>query len=108
MNPLDLLDMSEEEQVKWLHAEGILKSLGQVGYLSVNDRFLLAELAFRLRDEATSNLMYWDSAKIEVWQYYCEHEHRDIQLELFWVDWSRPIHWIVAAIKAKQLAEKED
>jgi len=115
---LAVLDMTEVQQAVWLAKEGYIscpltvKEFGSKtddwrweiwGKKNIkNIKIQLADLAFRMRDEAVKELMCWDAAKIEVWQYWCKKESREIQLELFWIDWSRPIHWIIAALIAQE------
>ena len=88
---LKILDMSEEDEQE--------EALWEI--YSPDHYCCLAELAFRLRDEVAGTI-WWDGAKIDVWEYVCSKKNRDIQLELFWIDWSQPIHWIIAALIAKE------
>jgi len=76
----------------------------------------LADLAFRLRDEvvALSNGYYiWLDGIGEVTNYmegevYCETCKRPHKTKALvnWFEHAQPIHWIAAALIAKQLAEK--
>ena len=82
---LAVLDMSEDEQWDWVfsqHAEVI----------DSGDESL-ADLAFRLRDETVST----------DYKSWCEAV--DVVLENsargHWIDFSRPIDWIIAALIAK-------
>lgn len=99
MDYLKLLDMTEQEQRKWLVLHHILKykqpQPNQIRWES------LADLAFRLRDEAMKN----DKTKKLLHDALYE-----IQVKLGETDWAtawwgyaiaRPIHWIAAALIAK-------
>ena len=100
MDYLKLLDMTEQEQRKWLVLHHILKykqpQPNQIRWES------LADLAFRLRDEAVQLCISWEKAKEDVWVYVC-HKKPDVEISYigFWTNLAKPIHWIVAALIAK-------
>ena len=91
--------MSEEEQGKWLVLHHIIKYKqprpNQILWES------LADLAFRLRDEADRKC-YWEAAR-EVWRHCYQG---GIKISDLWTEWwienSQPIHWIAAALEAKK------
>ncbi|GAG47404.1 unnamed protein product [marine sediment metagenome] len=64
----------------------------------------LADLAFRLRDEAKAhNYNRWIDATKEMWKV----AHKYLTYEQFWTAYAQPKHWIVAALIARRLARKE-
>lgn len=67
----------------------------------------LATLAFRLRDEAVKKDSYiWTEACVNVFRKVCS-DWDERSFDVWWQDNSRPIHWIIAALIAKELAGKE-
>jgi hypothetical protein len=70
------------------------------GYMDTS----LADLAFRLRDEAVSDLPErnaaekWESALKAV----CKHIGIYLPIDEWFVDHAQPIHWIIAALIAKE------
>ncbi len=75
----------------------------------------LADLAFRLRDEVVNNDLknetgWWCEAEYEVFLYlgYPEEEEEDIGLDTWCCMYAEPIHWILAALIAKELAKGKD
>jgi hypothetical protein len=86
---LKVLDMNEDEQVDWLWDRNILKP---------NES--LADLAFRLRDEAVKkDWMYWEIACCQVWQ---ATPHKYNYNPGRFGSRAKPIHWIIAALIAKE------
>ena len=62
------------------------------------------ELAFRLRDKAKELGDYWYTATANVWDYWFEQNSDNIShvsYEMFWLNNSKPIHWIAAALEAR-------
>jgi len=99
MDVLDLLDMTEEEQT--VECEKYGRQFTES----------LADLAFRMRDEVCDGfgLRYnWNIALKEVWNKSCTQHQKACYISAngWWIEKSKPIHWIVAAIKAKELAGK--
>ena len=88
MSKEKLLDMTEDEQVDWLWDMDILKP---------NES--LADLAFRLRDEAV-NHQGWGEAIKDVCDYWQGKNNTGITLSGFWIHRAKPIHWIIAALIA--------
>ena len=110
MDYLKLLDMTEQEQRKWLVLHHILKykqpQPNQIRWES------LADLAFRLRDEAVNKTNnYFPARMYEVYKHYLQSQGMKkeiISREIIWEDvdvWfvsvAKPIHWIAAALIAK-------
>lgn len=96
---LKVLDLPEEEQWPWLWAEGIWTKAEES----------LADLAFRLRDEAYSycNSEVWELAVTKVanrafgdWLGYDL-----LNVQGTWICLAQPIHWIIAAVIAKGIAD---
>ncbi len=101
---LAVLDMLEVEQYCWL-----CDHRPEYGYVITaypeNPDMVLADLAFRLRDEVMNfNKGAWYDATEQVWR-EC-HNYREYRN--FWVDRSKPIHWIIAALIAKELSKNTD
>ena len=98
---LAVLDMSEDEQFKWLMYNDIVTN----EYVKCSRHLILADLAFRLRNEAKYEA--WTDALATVSGYVQDKiaqawnsEKED--LDVF--DWkynAKPIHWIIAALIAK-------
>lgn len=67
----------------------------------------LADLAFRLRDEVTSSSDLWP----EIWNEALRlvaAKYRKTQKDEWFVDKAQPIHWIIAALIAKELGKDAD
>jgi hypothetical protein len=103
---LKVLDMSEDEQLFFLHNLWQNRQLPQYyGFHPIDDKFpmsdwnrqLLADLAFRLRDEAIEKDLDWDDTLILVW----EKLGRPMKYQAFCKYYAKPIHWIIAALIAK-------
>lgn len=105
---LAMLDLMEIEQLTFLNnypdktIDGCKVLVrGEWRLLKVN----LPGLAFRLRDEAKSyNWNLWLDSTKEVWR----SVHKYWTYEQFWMAKSKPIHWIIAALIAKQLAKEKN
>ncbi len=102
---LKVLDMSEEEQLEWLIEKGITDgslARSQVTHKIVSRwiRIEFADLAFRFRDEAISN-PYLHDAMIDVHQAVEGPQDRKMNF-IFWSMRAKPIHWILAALIAKE------
>ena len=118
MDVLEILDMTEEEQCrylaklfqkryfdtdKWPEWYGICDIL--IHNTFPGRKVILADLAFRMRDEVLSmpeGYRYWEIAKQNISIYYLDEKHN---WKVYWGDRESPIHWIVAALKAKELAK---
>ncbi len=93
---LKVLDMSEDEQFKWLCDKGITDgslARSQITHKIVTRwiRIEFADLAFRLRPEAV-HLNYYE-ALMEVCRYRCKHDKRTPPQITF-------VHWLVEYICA--------
>ena len=94
----EFLEMEAEERMYWLEENGCMSE-----YES------LADLAFRLRDEAEK--LYTDKKKIHPLYVAMNKVWGELQFsetygfEPFWLYQSQPIHWIAAALEA--MKEKE-
>ena len=98
---LKILDMSEDEQINWLMDKDYMPNY-YVGMRGRKHDDSLADLAFRLRDEAKGHSWNgWLDATKEVWKTI----HKYWTYEQFWMSQAKPIHWIIAALIAK---EKKD
>lgn len=89
---LAVLAMPEKKQRAWLLANYFHQRM---------PRESTAELTFRLRDEAMSNHKFY-SAMLDVHQEVEGSADRS-QDYVFWAMRARPIHWVIAALLAKQL-----
>ncbi len=97
---LAVLDMSEDEQFRWLMDNDIVTN----EYVKCSRHLILADLGFRLRDEAMNfNKGAWRDATEQIWR-EC-HDYREYRN--FWVDRSKPIHWILASLIAKGKANED-
>lgn len=95
MNKFDIkefLDMSKASQFDWL-------VMNTNFYIYVRNESL-ADLAFRLRDKAMSSI-YLYTAMLDVHQ-AVEGPQERAQDYVFWAMRAKPIHWIAAALKAKE------
>ena len=94
--------MSEDEQIQWL-----LKFYPE--YQNYLDPIpSLADLAFRLRDEMETNLQisHFAASLREVHLYVrLNPDIHNTDFIAFWLYEAKPIHWIIAALIAK---DKED
>ena len=106
---LAVLDMSEDEQDYWT-VENTDRGIRGGNYES------LADLAFRLRDEIRSKVNYscWMNAKETVakaiWSKHKWHKRGSYKyltsIYTFWTNQAQPIHWIIAALIAKDKDDK--
>ena len=125
---LAVKDMTEEEQWVYLAKAGLMSHPWNAQDLKlgielwrwkayfereVKDKYqaLLADLAFRLRDEVVKDDLAnetgdWCEAEYEVFLHIIgeENEKDAIGLDTWCSMYATPIHWIVIAIRAKQLA----
>jgi hypothetical protein len=118
-DPLKLLDMTEDEQLAklpyyiqpkpWKHI-----CSGSFTPSSCDPEY--AELAFRLRNEATEPMPlvfdkdnnWYRAVKRVVDKVLEDDSESDILESLGWLaNFGRPIHWIIAALIAKQLAKEK-
>ena len=107
---LKILDMSEDEQWEWCVKNVKEKTIGES----------LADLAFRLRDKAVSKYYNnWCKAKEIVWLHKNTDAQRYVDIvdgldgaddriigrrAIFFSNQAKPIHWIIAALIAKEKA----
>ena len=104
---LAVLDMTEEEQTSYLIevAENNLDDEWWNKYFY--GHISLADLAFRMRDEA-NRLKTLKYAQRKVWEkteYEKAQPFKPMNPMVWWLDFSQPIHWIIAALIAKELAK---
>jgi len=95
---LAVLDMPEDEQIIWCAKNA--------GYDLLDST--LADLAFRLRDEVKKqglNLQYYNAAQWVMYKATGSHNHGDYKDKWFSYN-AQPIHWIIAALIAKELAKE--
>lgn len=85
---LKILNMSEDEQEKWL-----IEKAYKIPGVS------LADLAFRLRNETMKQYEFWHSGEYAVQEYLIENGRPCIRI--VWP--TKPIQWIIAALIAKKL-----
>ena len=83
---LEVLNMGEDEQDRWCAINTNRKGWEH-----------LADLAFRLRDEVIKEGLDWDDALILVWKIL----GRSMKYQTFCKYYTKPIHWIIAALIAK-------
>ena len=103
---LAVLDMTEEQQSKWVYAN---KGQGEP-CCAYSCRECLAHIAFRLRDEVEWGSLH--AAMQRVWGYWCKKSwpsrktagetKQHVAWHRFWMHRSKPIHWIIAALIAKE------
>jgi len=66
-------------------------------------KMFLADLAFRLRDEVIEQDLNWDDALVLVW----EQLGRSMKYQTFCKYYTKPIHWIITALIAKELSKRD-
>lgn len=94
---LAVLDMPEEEQIQFL--VDYLESSTDQSYLPDQ----LADLAFRLRDEVGNVAFHHCIAKV------CKHINPYVMNYAgYGLCTCQPIHWIIAALCAKELAKEKN
>lgn len=98
---LKTLDMPEKEQWKWLDKKfpGDLHGCSK-DYICEEGRKDLADLAFRLRDEGR-DVSETYTAMLDVQNYVQKDCVRAMDYR-WWALHTKPIHWIIAALIAKQ------
>lgn len=93
---LAVLDLPKEEQYLWVTI-WIADNLPNAFQRGERCELSLADLAFRLRDAVVKkDRRDWDDAVVVV-SNYCK------QPIFLWPHYSQPIHWIIAALIAKEL-----
>ena len=118
---LSILDGSEENQTMYLAATGIINfAKGDKGEAYLIEP--LIKTAFRLRNELhyVIGAMAWDKACWEVWKHVMiqqdsnvfERKHLSLDVRekycYSWMSfWAKPIHWIIAALMAKEMARED-
>ena len=106
-------DLTEEEQ--WAFLRKYVDPVYEMGsYCPTHRKMYLADLAFRLRDEANDDVALLEGQR---WVYLAHHyksEHWDdfkkttsFAESQCWFGYkeAQPIHWIIAALIAKKLAK---
>ncbi len=95
---LKVLDLSGAEQIQWLDEQGIIRCTES-----------LADLAFRLRDEAVNKTNNFVPGRLDVYQRYLQNQgiergimasHIIDDMDVWFVSCAKPIHWIIAALIA--------
>ena len=98
---LAVLDLPEEEQVWW-----VFENVSS--YQNLCGEKTLADLAFRLRDEWAGKLfsrrMSFPKGLKVVWKYKCKKHEAKIAFDYWLCLIAQPIHWIIAALIVKELA----
>ncbi len=96
---LAVLDMSEDEQFKWLMYNDIVTN----EYVKCSRHLILADLAFRLRDEVCINRFSYGISKVQKHIGITEENLEISSWECaYWgMILAKPIHWIIAALMAK-------
>lgn len=100
---LKVLDLSEEEQMQWLLDNSITDGSLAVSQVSskIVGRWInieLADLAFRLRDEAVGkDWVGWQIGSARVWNVTHKSDYNPGKFG----NRAKPIHWIIAALIAK-------
>lgn len=121
---LAVLDLPEEEQSVWLFdrfATSFMKKMQEVGdrlkweeneWRSTKQDAMsnqVADLAFRLRDEIGEGRMFDDlNCEEAVYKYRVKENYRPEMFTSWWICHSKPIHWIIAALIAKELAKEQE
>jgi len=108
---LKVLDISEDEQFEYLENTGIIdlnktcfyKDYGNT--YTIDKKGTLADLSFRLRDKVVKNI----DISLEVWAkalrkvFLTEFKGgSEITMLSWYVNCAKPIHWVIAALIAKQ------
>ena len=91
---LAILDMDPDNQF-WSIQKYLPKDLAE---LYDTSEISLADLAFKFRDEAIEKDLFWDDALVLVW----EKLGRPKKYQTFHKYYVQPIHWIIAALIAKE------
>lgn len=89
---LAVSDMSEESQIMW-----------SLVHTDMREPESLADLAFRLRDEVVVNYgdLIWHKATLKICGYMGKNS-------IWFKQYAKPIHWIIAALIAKTGVESND
>lgn len=106
---LKVLDMTEKEKITWFYRRPE-PELHNIVWVYPEDKFkdgMLADLAFRLQDEAARKYpVAYQKALSQVWKYYCDKLGYNTPLTCTyrnWIDmWVRPTDRIIAALTAKE------
>lgn len=87
---LAVLDLPEEKHEYWCLVNADMRGVES-----------LADMAFRLRDEAVKQNRGndWQKAKVCVWLH--------LGRTMIWDNYAKPIHFIIAALIAKQMAKEK-
>jgi hypothetical protein len=112
---LAVLTMPEKEQAKKLAKLYSQDNDGNLIFYPVEkiaQRTFLADLAFRLRDEIWSDYPPFTD-KQHCWYNALTEINKKIHTshwlggeKSWWMEYAQPIHWIIAALVAKQLAKE--
>ena len=114
---LAVLDMTDIEQWDWVCRRNLVPACDWSGgryHKNVRD-CILADLAFRLRDEVSGPRSIFDCTNLSLafqgaWEQIAEHyqfewrEEKD-HLDCWIIYQAQPIHWIIAALIAKGMAD---
>ena len=110
---LAVLDMTEEEQYCW-----VMNNFPDEGWKPFPDdeddsciriaksqySRITADLAFKMRDEAVKTKAYKYAQRL-VWErteYKNAQPFKPMNPQVWWLDMSQPIHWIIAALIAQE------
>lgn len=115
---LAVLDMPEDEQWSWItEGDKVIKFFPDDEIFIGDPQKYLADLAFRLRDEADCMSHWWDGVEAVYQKAQADFieahiriapEIAELNAALQWfTNHSQPIHWIVASLIAKELAKEK-
>ncbi len=108
---LVVLDMPVEEQWAWItEGKKVIEFFPDDEIFIGDPQKYLADLAFRLRDEVKAFVghKFWDEGKCLVANYVANDvEGGGLAYNQWFIDNSQPIHWIIAALIAKELAKEK-
>ena len=99
---LSVLGMTEEEQWDWLVDNPESEFWPDAIFYGERERYI-ADLAFRLRDEVIkTNIHKYIKAKLIITEYMSKIKKKT----WLYSTEAQPIHWIIAALIAKEQSEK--
>lgn len=106
---LAVLDMSEEGQWRWLTDPDREDFWPHISIFIERREWYLADLAFRLRDEVKYiHRCSFVRAVLLVFSHYFKKKPQDDTLWRWFSREANPIHWIIAALIAKNHNQRKD
>jgi len=105
---LAVLDLPEEEQIAYLIEDAIIDCQDDLAYEPTPTESL-ADFSFRLRNEISKNDInfLWKEGCESVYEYCYKESDEYSSFDAWWLYISQPIHWIIAALIAKEFAKGE-